>query len=132
MSVIEVNPAYTSQVLCYRNEIVFPDTSVREYFDEKLGLIIDRDISAALNIKQRGLQVFPLPKKAHRTRAADRRKGTRSKKASKQKAHRTRRTCSAREAEQEGVQITRDLDTSIVTAMIDVFQAINQAHVHNL
>ena len=115
VSVTKVNPAYTSQVLCYRNEITFPDTSVREYFDEELGLIIDRDISAALNIKQRGLQVFPVPRKVL-----------------KQKAHRTRRTSSAREAEQEGVQIQRDLNTSIVTAMIDVFKTMNQAHVHNI
>ena len=76
VSVTKVNPAYTSQVLCYRNEVTFADNSVREYFDEELGLIIDRDISAALNIKQRGLQVFPLPKKAHRTRVAVRRKGS--------------------------------------------------------
>ncbi|MGK7956167.1 MAG: RNA-guided endonuclease InsQ/TnpB family protein [Crocosphaera sp.] len=95
VSVIKVNPAYTSQVLCYRNVVTFPNTSVREYFDEELGLIIDRDINAALNIKQRGLQVFPVPKKA---------------------------------SKQKGVKIVRDLDTTIVTAMIDVFQRINQAH----
>ena len=98
VSVTKVNPAYTSQVLCYRNEITFPDNSVREYFDKELGLIIDRDISAALNIKQRGLQVFPVPKRV---------------------------------SKQEGVKIVRDLDTSIVTTMIDVFKRINQAHNHS-
>ena len=58
---------------------------------ESLTLII----SAALNIKQRGLQVFPVPKKA---------------------------------SKREGIKITRDLDTSIVTTMINVFKTINQAH----
>ena len=95
VSVIKVNPAYTSQVLCYRNVVAFPNTSVREYFDEELGLIIDRDVSAALNIKQRGLQVFPVPKKV---------------------------------SKQEGIKIVKDLDTSIVTAMVNVFKTINQAH----
>ncbi len=95
VSVIKVNPAYTSKVLSYRNEMVFNDVSIREYFDEELGLTIDRDVNAALNIKQRGLQVYPLPKKA---------------------------------SKQKGIKIVRDLDTSIVTAMIDVFQRMNQAH----
>ena len=99
VSVIKVNPAYTSKVLCYRNEVTFPDVSVRDYFDEELGLIVDRDINASINIKQRGLQVFPVPKKVRK---------------------------------QEGIKITRDLDTSMVTAMIDVFKTINQAHAHNL
>lgn len=63
-SVHKVNPMYTSMVLCYRNEIAFPTVEVREYRDTELGLTVDRDINAALNIKQRGLQVFPVPKKA--------------------------------------------------------------------
>ena len=99
VSVIKVNPAYTSKVLSYRNEIVFDDVSIREYFDEELGLTIDRDVNAALNIKQRGLQVYPLPKKTRK---------------------------------QGKIKIVRDLDNSIVTAMINVFKSMNQAHVHNL
>ena len=95
VSVVKVNPAYTSKVLSYRNEIVFNDVSVREYYDEKLGLYVDRDVNAALNIKQRGLQVYPLPKKTPK-------QGT--------------------------VKIMRDLDSSIVTAMIDVLKSMNQAH----
>ena len=95
VSVVKVNPAYTSKVLSYRNEIVFDDVSIREYYDEELGLYVDRDINAALNIKQRGLQVYPLPKKTWK-------QGT--------------------------VKIVRDLDSSIVTAMIHVFKSMNQAH----
>ncbi len=96
---IKVNPAYTSKVLSYRNEIVFDDVSIREYYDEELGLHIDRDVNAAFNIKQRGLRVYPLPKKTRK---------------------------------QGIIRIQRDLDDSIVTAMIDVFKSMNQAHVHNL
>lgn len=43
--VIECKPNYTSQLLCYRDEIVFTDCSIREYFDEELQLKIDRDIN---------------------------------------------------------------------------------------
>ena len=62
--VVKVNAAYTSKFLSYRNEIVFDDVSVREYWDAVWCVRVDRDINAALNILQRGLQVFPLPKKA--------------------------------------------------------------------
>ncbi|NER04394.1 MAG: transposase, partial [Okeania sp. SIO3C4] len=57
--VIECKPNYTSQLLCYRDEIVFTDCSIREYFDEELQLKIDRDINAAINLKRVGLDLFP-------------------------------------------------------------------------
>ncbi len=60
---IEVNPAYTSQLLSYRDELVFTDCSVREYFDETELLNVDRDINAAINIKRVGLGVFPTIKR---------------------------------------------------------------------
>ena len=61
---IEVNPAYTSQLLSYRDEFVFTDCSIREYFDETKQLNVDRDINAAVNIKRVGLGVFPTIKRA--------------------------------------------------------------------
>ncbi|MGD2179591.1 RNA-guided endonuclease InsQ/TnpB family protein [Lusitaniella coriacea] len=94
-SVHKVNPAYTSKVLCYRNIVAFDSLSAREYRDTELGLTVDRDINAALNIKQRGLQVFPVPKKA---------------------------------SKRKGIKIVRDLERSTVTAMVDVFRRIDQAH----
>ncbi|NMG07578.1 helix-turn-helix domain-containing protein [Brasilonema sp. UFV-L1] len=57
--VVPQNPAYSSQVLCYRNEIVFSDTDMREYWDEQLLLLVDRDINAAINLKRLGLDIFP-------------------------------------------------------------------------
>ena len=57
--VVKVNPAYTSQLLSYRDEIVFPDCSIREYFDEIEKILVDRDINAAINIKRRGVGTFP-------------------------------------------------------------------------
>ena len=60
---IEVNPAYTSQLLSYRDEFVFTDCSIREYFDETELLNVDRDINAAINIKRVGLDVFPTIKR---------------------------------------------------------------------
>ena len=56
---IEVNPAYTSQLLSYKDEFVFTDCSIRDYWDEKLNLLIDRDINSSLNLKRRGLDLFP-------------------------------------------------------------------------
>lgn len=56
---IEVNPAYTSQLLSYKDVFVFVDCSIREYWDEELNLLIDRDINSSLNIKRRGLDLFP-------------------------------------------------------------------------
>jgi putative transposase len=58
-AVIPQNPAYTSQVLCYRNEIVFTDTNIREYWDEIESLKVDRDINASINLKRLGLDIFP-------------------------------------------------------------------------
>ena len=57
--VIEIDPAYSSQLLSYRDEFVFTDCSIREYWDEQLQLSIDRDINAGINIKRLGLGVFP-------------------------------------------------------------------------
>ena len=46
-------------VLCYRNEIVFADCGMRNYWDEQHSLMIDRDINAAINLKKLGLDIFP-------------------------------------------------------------------------
>ncbi len=46
-------------VLCYRNEIVFTDCSIRSYWDEQNSLMVDRDINAAINLKRLGLGIFP-------------------------------------------------------------------------
>jgi putative transposase len=56
---IEVNPAYTSQLLAYRDEFIFTDCAIREYWDEVENLLVDRDINAAINIKRVGLDEFP-------------------------------------------------------------------------
>ena len=60
---IEVNPAHTSQLLSYKDEFVFTDCSMRDYWDEELKLLIDRDINAGINIKRVGLDVFPTIKR---------------------------------------------------------------------
>jgi transposase len=57
--VVAKNPAYTSQLLSYRDEFIFTDRNIREYWDEVENLLIDRDINAAINIKRLGLDVFP-------------------------------------------------------------------------
>lgn len=56
---IAKNPSYTSQLLCYKDEFVFTDCSIREYWDNDLKLWIDRDINAAINLLRLGLDVFP-------------------------------------------------------------------------
>jgi putative transposase len=61
--VIAVNPAYTSQLLAYRDEIVFTDCDMRSYWDAKLSLNVDRDINAGINIKRVGLGLFPTIKR---------------------------------------------------------------------
>nr|WP_233219837.1 transposase [Pleurocapsa sp. CCALA 161] len=61
--VIPVNPQYTSMLLPYKDEFVFTDTSIREYWDEELSLLIDRDISASINVKRVGLDLFPTIKR---------------------------------------------------------------------
>ncbi|MEA5535925.1 transposase [Crocosphaera sp. XPORK-15E] len=63
VAVIEVNPMYTSQLLCYRDEFVFTDCSIREYWDEIEQVLVDRDISASINIKRVGLDEFPTIKR---------------------------------------------------------------------
>ena len=57
--VVSQKPAYTSMVLCYRNEIIFTDCSMRDYWDEQNSLMVDRDINAAINLKRLGLDIFP-------------------------------------------------------------------------
>jgi putative transposase len=57
--VISKKPAYTSMVLSYRNEIIFTDCSIRDYWDEQHSLTIDRDINSAINLKRLGLDIFP-------------------------------------------------------------------------
>jgi putative transposase len=63
ISVISVNPQYTSQLLPYKDEFVFTDCSIREYWDKELNLLIDRDISAGINIKRVGLGLHPTIKR---------------------------------------------------------------------
>jgi hypothetical protein len=52
-------PAYTSMVLSDRNEIIFTDCSIRDYWDDENSLMVDRDLNAALNLKRLGLGIFP-------------------------------------------------------------------------
>lgn len=61
--VVEKNPAYTSQLLSYKDEFVFTDCSSRKYWDEELKIWVDRDINAAINLKRVGLDVFPTLKR---------------------------------------------------------------------
>jgi putative transposase len=57
--VIAKNPAYTSMVLSYRDEVIFTDCSIRGYWDERESLMVDRDVNAAINLKRLGLDIFP-------------------------------------------------------------------------
>lgn len=57
--VISKNPAYTSMVLSYRDEVIFTDCSIRDYWDEQECLMVDRDVNAAINLKRLGLDIFP-------------------------------------------------------------------------
>ncbi len=57
-------PAYTSMLLSYRNEIAFPNLSVRAYSDGIERIMVDRDINAAINLKKRGLGIFPTIKRS--------------------------------------------------------------------
>jgi putative transposase len=61
--VIGKNPAYTSQLLSYRDEVIFTNCDIREYWDESESLMVDRDINAAINLKRVGLDVFPTIKR---------------------------------------------------------------------
>ena len=57
--VIGQKPAYSSMVLCYRDEIIFTDCGIRDYWDEQHSFQVDRDINAAINLKRLGLDIFP-------------------------------------------------------------------------
>ena len=61
--VIPVNPQYTSQLLSYKDEFIFTDTGIRQYWDEELKLLVDRDINAGINAKRVGLGLFPTIKR---------------------------------------------------------------------
>ncbi len=56
---ISQKPQYSSMILSYRNEVIFTDCSIREYWDEQNTLMVDRDINAAVNLKRLGLGIFP-------------------------------------------------------------------------
>lgn len=60
---IAVNPGYTSQLLAYRDEFIFTDCAIREYWDERELLWVDRDVNAAINLKRVGLELFPTIKR---------------------------------------------------------------------
>ena len=60
---VAIRPAYTSQLLSYRDEFVFTDCGIREYWDVLESLLVDRDINAAINIKRVGLGLFPTIKR---------------------------------------------------------------------
>jgi putative transposase len=60
---VKVNPAYTSQLLSYRDEFIFTSCDTRSYFDPQESLDVDRDSNAALNIKRVGLGLFPTLKR---------------------------------------------------------------------
>jgi len=62
-AVIAKNPAYTSQLLAYRDEVIFTDCGIRQYWDESENLWVDRDVNAALNVLRVGLDVFPTIKR---------------------------------------------------------------------
>ena len=55
----KVNPAYTSQLLSYRDEFVFTDCSIRSYYDAIKQIVVDRDINSSINLKRVGLELFP-------------------------------------------------------------------------
>ena len=61
--IIPVNPAFTSQLLSYKDEFVFTDVSIRKYWDEELKLWVDRDINSGINIKRVGLDLYPTIKR---------------------------------------------------------------------
>ena len=52
-----VNPAYTSQLLSYKDKFVFVDVGIRMYWDKNLQLEVDHDINSGINIKRVGLDV---------------------------------------------------------------------------
>ena len=46
--VVKVNPAYTSMLLSYRDEFLFTNCLIRNYFDPQESLNVDRDINSAV------------------------------------------------------------------------------------
>jgi putative transposase len=48
----------------YRNEIIFTDCGIRDYWDEQNSLMVDRDINAAINLKRLGWDIFSSIKRA--------------------------------------------------------------------
>ncbi|BAZ22934.1 hypothetical protein NIES4073_38220 [Kalymmatonema gypsitolerans NIES-4073] len=58
-----VKPAYTSQLLAYRDEFIFTDCDIRKYWDDKELLWVDRDVNAAINVNRVGLGLFPTIKR---------------------------------------------------------------------
>jgi putative transposase len=61
--VIAKNPAYTSQLLSYRDEVIFADCEIRSFWDAVEKLWVDRDINAAINVLRVGLDIFPTIKR---------------------------------------------------------------------
>jgi putative transposase len=61
--VVEVNSQYTSMILPYKDEFVFTDLKIRNYWDEELNLLVDRDIASSINVKRVGLDLFPTIKR---------------------------------------------------------------------
>jgi len=51
-------------VLGYRNEIIFTDCGIRDYWDEQNSLMVDRDINAGINLKRLGLNILHCIKRA--------------------------------------------------------------------
>ena len=47
---IAVKPAYTSQLLAYRDDFIFTDCHIREYWDDEQSLLVDRDVNASILI----------------------------------------------------------------------------------
>jgi putative transposase len=45
-------------VLGYRNEIIFTDCGIRDYWDKQNSLMVDRD-NTAINLKRLGLNILP-------------------------------------------------------------------------
>jgi putative transposase len=99
--VVKVNPAYTSQLLSYRDEIVFTDCSIREYYDEIERLIVDRDINAGINIKRVGLGLFPTIQ---------------------------RRSAKAKDATQSGVKITKNSTESSAKQVLETLKNVLEAN----
>jgi putative transposase len=50
-------------ILPYKDKFVFNDCRIREYWDEELNLLVDRDIASSVNIKRVGLGLFPTIKR---------------------------------------------------------------------